>query len=228
MVCVGQIKASSKHPTLQKTRLGWILAGRTSNAPQATTRVHSLHASVSDTQLHSELKRFWDMDETTVQESSLTMEENSCERRFLDSVQRNQQGRLVVQLPIKEHLIQRIGDSRNIALNRLRTLERRFKREPEVKVAYSQFLDEYMALGHMRLVNPSGKEVWPSVYLPHHCVFKITGNSSKIRVVFDASSKGSNGLSLNDTLMMAGRSAGPGVHIDAFSYIPICCNRGHN
>ncbi|XP_018405227.1 PREDICTED: uncharacterized protein LOC108781676 [Cyphomyrmex costatus] len=212
IVCIGQIKASSKHPTLQKTRLGWILAGRTSNAPQATTRVHSLHASVSDTQLHSELKRFWDMDETTVQESSLTMEENSCERRFLDSVQRNQQGRLVVQLPIKKHLIQRIGDSRNIALNRLRTLERRFKREPEVKVAYSQFLDEYLALGHMRLANPSGKEVWPSVYLPHHCVFKITGNSSKIRVVFDASSKGSNGLSLNDTLMV-----GPVVQQDLAS-----------
>lgn len=28
VLCVGQIKASATHPTLQKTRFGWILAGR--------------------------------------------------------------------------------------------------------------------------------------------------------------------------------------------------------
>ena len=28
LICVGQIKSSDKHLTLQKTRLGWILAGR--------------------------------------------------------------------------------------------------------------------------------------------------------------------------------------------------------
>ncbi|XP_025997325.1 uncharacterized protein LOC113005694 [Solenopsis invicta] len=51
-----------------------------------------------------------------------------------------------------------------------------------------------------------------SFYLPYHCVFKYTASSSKIRVVFDASSKSSTGVSLNDALMV-----GPTVQQDLFS-----------
>ena len=44
-------------------------------------------------------------------------------------------------------------------------------------------------------------------YLPMHAVRKVSSTTTKIRVVFDACSKSSMGVSLNDTLLV-----GPTVH----------------
>ena len=38
--------------------------------------------------------------------------------------------------------------------------------------------------------------------LPHHCVFKEDSTTTKLRVVFDGSAKTSNGLSLNESLVV--------------------------
>ena len=108
----------------------------------------------------------------------------------------------MVKLPVKEHLISKLGDSRAVALKRLISLERRFRRDPQLKLQYSQFINEYLSLGHMRLIDASPEESSMTFYLPHHCVFKVTNQSSKLRVVFDASCKTSSGLSLNDALMV--------------------------
>lgn len=47
--------------------------------------------------------------------------------------------------------------------------------------------------------SPSSKDC---VFLPHHCVVKESSSTTKCRVVFDGSSKTSNGKSLNDILML--------------------------
>ena len=41
-----------------------------------------------------------------------------------------------------------------------------------------------------------------SFYIPHHGIIKPEGNMNKIRVVFDASCKASNNISLNDTILI--------------------------
>ncbi|XP_066596569.1 uncharacterized protein [Prorops nasuta] len=78
---------------------------------------------------------------------------------------------------------------------------------PEVKpmstedsLCEEHFVDtEYQLLGHMSPV-PMNSDF--RVFLPHHAVFKTENQKTKIRVVFNASSKTSTGVSLNDTLFI--------------------------
>lgn len=58
-------------------------------------------------------------------------------------------------------------------------------------------MKEYEELGHMRRCTHNPTAV--SHYLPHHAVFKES-STTKLRVVFNASHKTTNGMSLNDWL----------------------------
>ena len=53
-----------------------------------------------------------------------------------------------------------------------------------------------------------------SYYLSHHCVFKDSSTTTKLRVVFDGSAKTTSGISLNDRLMV-----GPKIQKDLFSIL---------
>ncbi|GFT31412.1 uncharacterized protein TNCV_608381 [Trichonephila clavipes] len=57
----------------------------------------------------------------------------------------------------------------------------------------------------MELVPDSETNNVKSLYLPHHGVIRDTSCTTKLRVVFDTSSKTSSGLSLNDLLMVSPR-----------------------
>lgn len=71
---------------------------------------------------------------------------------------------------------------------------------------------EYESTGHMSVVPASMDEVgMPVNYLPHHAVLKPSSTTTKLRTVFDASSKTSSGLALNDIMM-----TGPNIQADQF------------
>lgn len=198
VLCVRQIKPSPEHPILQKTRLGWILAGRLGASECATQNIHALQAAVSNTQLRDQLQQFWQVEEVeNPRNYTYTTEEASCERQFLEGTSQDSEGRFSVKLPFKDGMLDKLGNSKDIATKHMLALERRFKREPELKIQYAAFLHEYRKLGHMVQVDTTRDDEVQACYLPHHSVFK--GN--KIRVVFDASSKNNNGVSLNDMLM---------------------------
>lgn len=98
LLYVGQIPSSDRHPKLQKTRLGWFLAGRMIDSKLIHTRVQSFHASITNEQLHDQLSRFWQLDEATNGSDNLTSEESYCEQHFLNNIYQNPQGRYVVKL----------------------------------------------------------------------------------------------------------------------------------
>ncbi|XP_043862779.1 uncharacterized protein LOC122756631 [Drosophila santomea] len=66
---------------------------------------------------------------------------------------------------------------------------------------------EYLDLGHIKEVPPTHNS--PSYHLPHHAVVKPESTTTKLRVVFNASSPSANGTSLNDIL-----HAGPVLQSD--------------
>ncbi|XP_011859050.1 PREDICTED: uncharacterized protein LOC105556567 [Vollenhovia emeryi] len=213
-LCVGQIRATHEHPLLQKTKLGWILAGRLINHPAHIQRVASLCASVSNSDLHEQLHRFWKMDEFRDSSKTYTLEEQRCEKHFVETTTRNDQGRYIVHLPIKQEICAELGESRTIALNRLHALERRFDRDAQLKEQYSRVIREYATLGHMRPIIETSLHESGTYYMPHHCVVKENAKSTKLRVVFDASCKSDSGISLNNSMMV-----GPVVQEDLTSIL---------
>ncbi|GJQ79512.1 hypothetical protein Trydic_g16362 [Trypoxylus dichotomus] len=145
--------------------------------------------------------------------SNYTPEEAACENDFKTTHKRDEHGRFIVHLPFKEKLQITLGDSREAAIKRFYNLDRKFSRQPELKQECVNFINEYLALGHMKLVDD-----WVNAkhdfYLPHLAVLKSESITTKLRAVFGASAKTSSGSSLNDILMV-----GPVIQGDLFSIV---------
>jgi len=54
----------------------------------------------------------------------------------------------------------------------------------------------------MNQINEDASSAEERYYLPHDAVFKSSSSTTRTRVVFDGSCRSSNGLSLNDTLLV--------------------------
>lgn len=195
-----RIRLGNNQPILQETKLGWIIGG-TFTPGKSSTQCKASQCYVSlNTQIQEQLERFWQLEE--VKQSRLyTKEEQTCENHFVSTHQRNQDGRFIVQLPLKGN-ISELGDSREIAERRLCAIERKLDKNATLKNAYSKFLQEYKDLGHMSEVEEHEENDEHANYLPHHAVTKSTSTTTKVRVVFDASCKTSTGKSLNDLLLV--------------------------
>jgi len=84
-----------------------------------------------------------------------------------------------------------------------------------LKKDYSDFLEEYVQLGHMSpLCEADVRKESPKFYMPHRAILKETSYTTKMRVVFNGSEKSSNGVSLNDILMI-----GPKAQDDLFDIV---------
>jgi len=132
-----------------------------------------------------------------------------CECNFLQTTTRDASGRYVVTLPFRvpENIGSKLRHSRSIALAQFLRNENLLKRNFPLKEQYDSVIQEYLDLGHMREVPPSYDS--PSYYLPHQAVVKPESTTTKLRVVFNASSPSANGTSLNDIL-----HAGPVLQSD--------------
>ncbi|KAK3747362.1 hypothetical protein QZH41_005268 [Actinostola sp. cb2023] len=87
------------------------------------------------------------------------------------------------------------------AERRMRSLKRKFAREPDLETKYRAVMDGYIAKGHARKLSPeeaakTGPRTW---YLPH---FSVTNPNKpgKLRIVFDAAAE-CEGTSLNKNLL---------------------------
>jgi hypothetical protein len=87
----------------------------------------------------------------------MTAEQQACEEHFLIHTIQQPAGRFVVRLPTKMEPNQ-LGTSRLSAERRLRAIERRLERDPELKVQYHSFMKEYEVRSHGTSEIPRGKE----------------------------------------------------------------------
>ncbi|XP_071579066.1 uncharacterized protein [Temnothorax nylanderi] len=182
-------------PIAQCTQLGWILMGAVGGC-HAALAVSSLQCSATD-ELTEVVRRFWENEEPPRAPLPLTPDEQECEDFFVRTCQRLPCGRYQVRLPVRSEPPD-LSSTRRAASRMLEVMERRFERDPAFRVMYHDFMDEYLALGHM---TPSTVERGVNAcFLPHHGVLKGSGSDVKIRVVFNGSARTAAGYSLNDFL----------------------------
>ncbi|GFV31658.1 uncharacterized protein TNCV_692321 [Trichonephila clavipes] len=119
-----------------------------------------------------------------------------CEDHFLKTHSRDEEGRYVVKMPLKNEPTC-LGESRDIALKRLNALWTRLIRDPQYLKLYRDFIHEYDQFGHMKEVVAEHDNSEVAYYMPHHGVLRPEKSTTKLRVVFNATNPTSNGLSLN-------------------------------
>ncbi|XP_058817780.1 uncharacterized protein LOC131681089 [Topomyia yanbarensis] len=191
-----QFSLAVGYPLLQKTVLGYIICGRVAEPITEQTSVQSSHVCTEDL-LDSQLKRFWEVDNFD-DGKAYTSDEQACEDHFNETISRGSDGRYIVRLPLRQEILTMIGDSYTPALRRFLSMEKKFANDEDLRLEYSNFIEEYDRLGHMEVISRASCS--PQFFLPHHAIHRPESTTTKIRVVFDGSSRGSTQLSLNDVL----------------------------
>lgn len=209
LLCIGQVQLGSKMPTLQKTRFGWVFGGiyRSSDVLSFS----SCHLT-TNLDVQEQLARFWEIEEPYNSKRSYSSQETECKEIFDKTTKRDSNGKFVVTIPFKQP-ISLLGESRQRALNRFRSLETKLLKNQTLKDLYCSFMREYISLGHMsRVQNPEKANV--SYYFPHHGILNEKNQTTKLRVVFDASAQSDTGVSLNDI-----QHIGPTIQEDLISIL---------
>ena len=162
----------------------------------------------AEEEVNHTLTRFWEMEEPPLQQPALTKEEKMVTDHYaLTHTFLSDAGKYQVALPKKQGDL-KLGDSRAHAMLRYKANERAALRKGTWK-KFREVVQEYLDLEHARLMTNDELQLPSSeaYYLPMHGVYKESSSTTKLRVVFDASSQSSSNVSLNDTL-----AVGPMLH----------------
>ena len=105
-----------------------------------------------------------------------------------------------------------LPDNHRMALQRLQNTEKRLQKSPDIARAYNDIIDHHIAKGYVRKVPETelSKSKW---YLPHFPVLRPDKDTTKTRIVFDASAK-YEGISLNERIHQ-----GPKLQRDLFDVL---------
>ena len=123
------------------------------------------------------------------------MLEHDLELEVKNAIQRDESGKYVVSWPWKPQARKNLALNKTLSETRLRRMVRRMTHEEYT--AYDHQLKSLFKEGHIELLP---EDCIPLSYLPHRDVVRMDWETTKPRIVHDASAKSKGGLSLNDAL----------------------------
>ncbi|XP_011408081.1 PREDICTED: uncharacterized protein LOC105315219 [Amphimedon queenslandica] len=195
-LATGRIRRGYGGPIAMETRIGWVLSGPATlvygQDDSATLITHTLQVSGLKS-LDEQLRSFWEIESLGILEDDVVTV-NDFERNisFHD-------GRYEVPLPWKVSQLE-LPDNYRLCYNRLMSLLHRLRRNPDIIREYDAVIKDQIDKGIVEIVsNPEQSETDNTHYLPHHAVLRQDKETTKLRIVYDASAK-EDGFSLNDCL----------------------------
>ena len=197
-------------PIALESKLGYILSGPVENVPRrihdllvnlAVTHVLKAIATVesSDTlctqTLDNKTKEFFYLETIGIKPN-----ETSVYEHFLDSIRFDGQ-KYVVKLPFRESA-PLLPDNYQLSVKRLNSMLSRLRKQPELLKEYDEIVRNQTKKGILEDVDLNAPTVVSKThYLPHHPVIRDDKDTTRVRIVFDASAKVTqNSPSLNNVL----------------------------
>lgn len=198
------LKSTNGMTIAQKTKLGYVIFERERDPYQLQhPYIGAISKRPSIKELLDQMRKLWEIEEIAT-ERKRTDTEVKCEEIFMNGHSRNSQGRYVVRMPFNNQ-IEKIGKSKKMALHQFFAMEHRMRKNPDFATKYKLFMTEYETLGHMEQIYETEESGY---YTPHHGVTSAT----KFRIVFNASSKTTSGISLNECQLI-GEKLQPDLHM---------------
>nr|XP_047141395.1 uncharacterized protein LOC124816304 [Hydra vulgaris] len=190
----GQLIRANQSLTAVNTILGWTLNGNVKSINSASVNIASvLHTSSEPILVNSDdlgsLGKFWELED--INEINTTFDL----KNFYDKIQFNGK-RYSVPLPWKQERKQ-IPDNYEKSKLRLLSTYNRLKINLNLLQQYNEIIRQQEHEGIIERIPDFPPLVGQVHYLPHHAVIKEEKSTTKLRIVFDASS---NSPSLNDCL----------------------------
>ena len=159
--------------------------------------------------INANLKKFWEIEDVSaLQETPIVQIDEKIAMKKVEKSMQYENKMYRVGIPWKENEPS-LPINYGMALHSLENTEKRLKRSPDVAATYSQCIEQYIEKGYVRkvLVHEQSRSKW---YLPHFPVIRLDKDTTKTRIVFDASA-GCGGVSLNDVIHQ-----GPKLQRDLF------------
>lgn len=199
-LATGKVIQGQSGPTAIHTHLGWVLSGPVCSAAEQNTLnsqfIHTLHiqSSGSSPHLDSLLKQFWELESLGIKQN-----EPSVHEAFKQSIQ-FKSGRYEVSLPWRSNQTQ-LPSNLELARKRLQGLLKKLCQHHEVQQEYHAIIQEQLQLGIVEKISDRPHQNSDSRihYLPHHAIIRTDKQTTKLRIVYDASAR-DKGPSLNDCL----------------------------
>ncbi|XP_037521436.1 uncharacterized protein LOC119398677 [Rhipicephalus sanguineus] len=144
------------------------------------------------------LRTFWELEHLGISDSVERPNEVSKVMQHLESIITYCDGRYEVALPWKEGC--ELSDNKQVAVTRLHKLLTRLEKQKGLLQTYDDTIREYVRAGHAEIVDDVPPEPDKLYYMPHKEVIREQALTTKVRVVFDASSHDKGCKSLNECL----------------------------
>ena len=205
------VRGEPDQPVAIETEIGWVLSGPLCNGAVETggeqeSQVNFVGQDMSqENRLDREVRKLWELETLGIRERDEVYEE------FQDSITFNGT-RYSVKLPWKAGHPE-LPDNYKLSLSRLNSQIRKLRKEDNLLQEYDAVIQDQLQRGIIEKVVKLEKAE-KEHYIPHLAVIRKEAETTKLRVVYDASAKegprvepkgklskaGTKGVSLNDCL----------------------------
>ncbi|PIC21671.1 hypothetical protein B9Z55_026427 [Caenorhabditis nigoni] len=162
--------------------------------------------------LKSLVERLWSLDSAGIFDNPRTTDEEITAKFFADTTTRDDTGRYVCRWPYKNDDATDMPDNRYLALHRLESTSRRLSKDMKLYQQYGEIIEEQLRREFIEIVEDETAATGRVHYLSHHPIIKQSSQTTKVRIVYDASARSRKGaLSLNE-MLHTGESLLPQLH----------------